>query len=251
VLSWNIAFGKGTDNVQDWSRTATWIANMNADLVALSEMPPGDISTLVTLLSQKTGRTWYSHFVDKYPGTWEGNLILSKYSFISTSGRYLSYNRSVAQATVSIGGRTVNFFATHLDPDSSSVRYQQVGEMMSWAANFSEQRIIAGDFNAGPDTSESIRMTSAYYDSWIGAMNAGTAVGYPDNPVGMHTRTRRGRIDYVYYSLGAGALVLKGTQIPDTRDLSNTNVVVLLGTLDDKGVRPSDHNPMLATFEIW
>jgi len=250
VLSWNVSFGKGTDNVLNWDRIAAWIANMNPDLAALCEMPPGDVSTLVTLLNQKTGRSWYAHFVDKYPGNWEGNLILSKYSFISTNGRYLSYNRSVAQATVSIGGKNVNFFATHLDPDSSSIRYQQVGELMSWASGFAEQRIVAGDFNAGPDTSESVRMTSTYYDSWMRAMNAGSAVAYPDNPVGMHTRTRRGRIDYVFYSQGVGNLYLNGTQIPDTRDLSNTNVVVTLGTLDDKGVRPSDHNPTIATFEI-
>jgi endonuclease/exonuclease/phosphatase family metal-dependent hydrolase len=250
VLSWNIAFGKGTDGVVNWDRTATWISNINPDLVALCEMPPGYISTLVSLVSQKTGRTWYSHFVEKYPGVSEGNLILSKYSFISKSGRYLSYYRSVAQATVSIGGRNINFFGTHLDPDSSGVRYTQVGELMNWAANFSESRIVAGDINAGPDTSESIRMTSTYYDSWMRAMNAATAVAYPDNPVGMHTRTRRGRIDYVFYSQGSANLFLQGTQIPDTRDLNNKNVVITIGTLDDKGVRPSDHNPMIAHFEV-
>ena len=93
-------------------------------------------------------------------------------------------------------------------------------------------------------------MTSAYYDTWMRAMNAGAAVAYPDNPVYMHTRTRRGRIDYIWYSLSAGNLVLQGTQIPDTRNLSQTNVSVILGTLDDKGVRPSDHNPMIANFTI-
>ncbi len=121
---------------------------------------------------------------------------------------------------------------------------------MSWASGFSESRIVAGDFNAGPDTSESIRMTGSYYDSWMQALSAGTAVSYPDNPLGMYTRTRRGRIDYVFYSLNTSNLLLKSTQIPDIRDLNNTNVVVLLGTLDDKGVRPSDHNPMIATFDV-
>jgi mRNA deadenylase 3'-5' endonuclease subunit Ccr4 len=82
------------------------------------------------------------------------------------------------------------------------------------------------------------------------AMAMGTATAYPDNPVYMHTRTRRGRIDYVWYSTGSGNLFLQNTQIPDTRNLSQTNVVVTLGTLDDRGVRPSDHNPMLAYFEI-
>ncbi|HUE83077.1 MAG TPA: endonuclease/exonuclease/phosphatase family protein [Pyrinomonadaceae bacterium] len=250
VLSWNIAFGTGTDGLTNWDRTASWIASMNPDLAGLCEMPSEQISNLLNLLSKKTGRTWYYHFIPKYSGTSEGNLILSKYSFSSTGHRYLTHYRSVAQATLSVGGRTINFFATHLDPDSSSVRYAQVGELMNYASGFSEQRIVVGDFNGGPDTSESIRMTSSYYDSWMQAMNAGTAVAYPDNPVGMHTRTRRGRIDYVFYSTGAAALVLKGTQIPDTRDLNNKNVVILLGTADDKGVRPSDHNPMLATLDV-
>jgi hypothetical protein len=80
-------------------------------------------------------------------------------------------------------------------------------------------------------------------------MNAGTATAYPDNPIWMHTRTRRGRIDYVYYSLGS-SLSLIGTHVPDTRNLSQTNVSVWLGTADDKGVRPSDHNPMIANFQI-
>jgi len=46
---------------------------------------------------------------------------------------------------------------------------------MNFASTFSESRIVAGDFNAGPDLSESIRMTSGYYDNWQRAMNAGIA----------------------------------------------------------------------------
>jgi endonuclease/exonuclease/phosphatase family metal-dependent hydrolase len=250
VLSWNIAFGKGTDGIINYDRSATWIANINPDLVALCEMPPDKVSTLVSLLNQKTGRSWYSHFVPKYPGCLEGNLILSKYSFVSVGSQYLSNERSVARATVNVGGRNINFFATHLDHTSSSIRYAQVGELTSWASGFAEPRIVAGDFNAGPDLSETIRMAGSYYDGWNETMNAGTAVAYPDNPIGMHTRTRRGRIDYVWYSRGSTSLVALGTQIPDSRDLNNPNVVITLGTLDDRGVRPSDHNHMIANFEV-
>jgi len=250
VLSYNLQFGKGTDNLLNWDRTATWIANINPDIAEFSEVPPEGVSTLTNLLIQKTGVTWYSFWVPKAPGINEGNLILSKYSFISTSSQYLSYTRSVAQATISVAGRTINFFGTHLDDASSANRYQEVGELMNFAAGFSENKIVCGDFNGGPDTSESLRMTSSFYDSWIQGMNGGTAVSYPDNPVQVQTRTRRGRIDYVWYSMGAGNLVLRGTQIPDTRDLSNKNVVIFLGTTDDYGVRPSDHNPMIANFAI-
>jgi len=213
-------------------------------------MPPDSISTLVNLVTQKTGRTWYWYWVAKYSGCQEGNLILSKYNFVSTGYQYLSYSRSVAQATVNIGGKNVNFFVTHLDDSSSTYRYQEVTELQSFASGFAEPRIVVGDFNAGPDLSEAIHMAEQYYDSWVEAMNIGTAVAYPDNPVYLHTRTRRGRIDYVWTSRGAGNLVIKSTQIPDVRDLSNPNVVETLGTLDDKGVRPSDHNPMIAIVEL-
>ncbi|HWP42257.1 MAG TPA: endonuclease/exonuclease/phosphatase family protein, partial [Blastocatellia bacterium] len=250
VLSWNVAFGRGTDNVVNFDRTATWIANTGADLVGLCEMPPANIPSLVTMLTQKTGRTWYWHFVAKYSGCPEGNLILSRYPITSASHRYLSYQRSVARVTVSIGGKNVNFFATHLDPDSSSVRTVQINELKSFAAGFAEPRIIVGDFNAGPDWPEIIHMSSSYYDGWMEAMFDGTATAYPDNPVGMHTRTRRGRLDYVFYSRDAWNLSVKGAQIPDSRDLSNPNVAIRLGTLDDKGVRPSDHNLMILTLEI-
>jgi len=201
-------------------------------------------------LSQKTGRNWYWYFSAKAPGIQEGNLILSKYPFVSTSLRYLSYERSVAQATVSVGGRNVNFFATHLDAYSSSLRFQQVTELQSFTSGFPEPKIAAGDFNAGPDLSESILMSTLYYDTWVEAMNMGTAAAYSDNPVYLHTRTRRGRLDYVYASRGAANLVIKNAQIPDVRDLGNPNVVITLGTLDDRGVRPSDHNPMIAVLEL-
>jgi endonuclease/exonuclease/phosphatase family metal-dependent hydrolase len=212
-------------------------------------MPPGDISTLVSLLNQKTGRSWSSHFIAKYAGVQEGNLILSKHGFVSTSSRYMSYERSVAQARVSIGGKNINFFATHLDHTSSSLRYQQVTELQSFTSGFSEPRIVGGDFNAGPDLSEAVHMGELFNDSWVQAMNIGTAVAYPDNPVYMHTRTRRGRIDYLWTSRGAN-VVIKSAQIPDVRDLNNQNVVVWLGTSDDRGVRPSDHNPMIAIIEV-
>jgi endonuclease/exonuclease/phosphatase family metal-dependent hydrolase len=249
VLSWNVSFGEGTDAVINWNRVATWIANFNPDLAGLCEMPPDDIGTLVSLLNQKTGRSWNYYFVPKYAGYPEGNLILSKYSFVSTSSRYLSYERSVAEATVNIGGRNVNFFATHLDAYSSTARYQEVTELQSFMAGFSEPRLVVGDFNAGPDLAEAIHMAEQYYDSWVNAMNIGTAVAYPDNPVYLHTRTRRGRLDYVWVSKNS-SLVIKSTQIPDVRDLNNTNVMISLGTLDDKGVRPSDHNPMIAIIQV-
>lgn len=251
VLSWNIQFGQGTDGITNFDRIATWLARMNPDLIALCEMPPDKISTLVTALNQKTGRTWNSHFVPKAPGIAEGNLVLSKYSFVAVGSRYLSFTRSIAQATVNVGGRNVNFFATHLDHTSSSLRLTQATELISWTSGFASPRIVAGDMNAGNDTPEILSLLTAYRDSWVDALNQGTASAYPDNPVWMNTRTRRWRIDFILYAADVTSMTTKAAHIPDTRDLGNTNVVNTLGTLDDKGVRPSDHNLVVTDFDVW
>jgi endonuclease/exonuclease/phosphatase family metal-dependent hydrolase len=251
VLSWNIQFGQGTDGITNFDRIATWLARMNPDLIALCEMPPDSIPTLVTALNQKTGRTWNSHFVPKAPGIAEGNLILSKYSFVAVGSRYLSYTRSIAQATVNVGGKNINFFATHLDHTSSSFRQTEASELLAWTSGFAPPRIVAGDMNAGNDTPEVLSMLAAYRDGWVDALNQNTASAYPDNPVWMNTRTRRWRIDFILYTADVTAMSAKSANIPDTRDLNNTNVTVTLGTLDDKGVRPSDHNLVVTDFDVW
>jgi endonuclease/exonuclease/phosphatase family metal-dependent hydrolase len=250
VLSWNIAFGKGTDGVTNYDRIATWLARMNPDLIALCEMPPDQIPTLVTLLTQKTGRPWFSHFVPKATGIAEGNLILSKFNFSSTSSRFLSATRSIAQVTVNVGGRNVNFFATHLDHTSSSLRLTQAQELVNWTASFAPPRIVCGDMNAGNDTPEILHLLASHRDGWVDALNQGTASAYPDNPVWLNTRTRRWRIDFILYVADATTMTAKSANIPDVRDLNNTNVVVTLGTLDDRGVRPSDHNLVVTDFDV-
>jgi endonuclease/exonuclease/phosphatase family metal-dependent hydrolase len=247
VLQWNTAYGRGTDNIIDLNRQVTWLANMQADLISLNEVPPGNVSLYADMLRQRTGVTWYSHWVAISPGNSVGQQILSRYPLLSTSSLYLSYTRSVAQVTVSIGGKTVNFFSTHLSPEYESWRQTQLSEMNSWMAGFSEQRIVVGDYNLSPNWVEYTTMTSLYYDSWAEAYKVGTAISYPDNPEG---RTRKGRIDYINYSKSAGGLRLIEVRMPDQRDLNNHNVVITVGNSNDLGVRPSDHNFLVSTFEI-
>jgi len=253
VMTWNSQFGQGTDFVRNLDRQATWIANMNADVVAMYEVNhvAGDdhAQQLRDLLSARTGKNWSYYWIGKFPGCAEGNLILTRWTIVSASGQYLSYQRSIARATINVNGKLINFFATHIDPDSSYSRTQEMIEIKSFAANFAEPRIIAGDFNASPDWPEMSQMFSNYFDSWNDAFQGGTALAYPDNPVQWQTRTRRGRIDYIFYSMGASNLTLTGAQIPDQRNLS-IPASETIGTSDDWGVRPSDHNFMVATFDL-
>ena len=239
-------YGKGTDNITNLGRQVNWLVNMHPDLIALNEVPPENVAQYKSLLEQRTGITWFSHWVAITPGNSVGQQILSRYPFVSTSSRYLSFGRSVAQATVNIGGRTINVFSTHLSYESSTWRLAQLAEINTWTATFSEQKILLGDFNLSPNWAEYIPMTTLFNDAWQQAFNTGTAIAYPDNPDG---RTRKGRVDYINYSKTASGLRLVDVRMPDQRDLNNKNVVITVGNSNDWGVRPSDHNFIMATFD--
>ena len=79
----------------------------------------------------------------------------------------------------------------------------------------------------------------------IGTLRRATA--YPDNPPGPDTRTRVNRIDYILHSRG---LTDVQADIPDQRDLSMDTPAVQVGTSDDAGVRPSDHNFVFAVLGL-
>ena len=106
-------------------------------------------------------------------------------------------------------------------------------ELKAWADNYPEQRVIAGDFNAWPGATEISQMTSPYYDSWAMAVSLDVDVAYSGITAG---NTRNSRIDYVFHSKQASRLKLKKVQVFDVRNSS--------------GVMPSDHRPLMATYEV-
>ena len=241
VLDWNTHHGVGTDGDYDLQRFVTWIARSGAHVVSLNEVEKNDSwgnedqpARYAALLKAATGKTWYHTFAQRDGGTnGQGNLILSSIPFEATGAKTLSYSRSVARAQIVVNGVRVNIFSTHLDADSSSRRATQMDELERWASGFSQQHILAGDFNAWPGATEISNMTAFAYDAWDVAKTKGTAVAYDGNSAG---NTRNSRIDYVWYAKKATQLVLKGAQVFDTRDSS--------------GVMPSDHRPVMATFQV-
>ena len=140
----------------------------------------------------------------------------------------------MARVQILVNGIRVNVFSTHLDADSSSRRATQMNELKSWASGFAEQRIQAGDFNAWPGASRDLehdqRPTSTPGPY---AKAAGTAVAYSGNDAG---NTRNSRIDYVWLSKSATRTTIKASRVFDVRNSS--------------GVVPSDHRPVMTTFEV-
>ena len=158
VLDWNTHHGVGTDGAYNLQRFVTWIVRSGAHVVSLNEVEKNNSwgnedqpARYAALLRAATGKTWYYTFAQRDGGTnGQGNLILSTFPFEATGATTLSYSRSVARAQIVVNGVRVNIFSTHLDADSSSRRATQMDELKSWAAGYSQQHIIAGDFNAWP-----------------------------------------------------------------------------------------------------
>jgi endonuclease/exonuclease/phosphatase family metal-dependent hydrolase len=242
VLDWNTHHGIGTDGVFSLERFIPYIVNSGANVVSLNEVEKyvggyGNVDApakYASLLKTATGKTWYYKFAQRDGNTnGQGNLILTTFP-LEDSGTYkLSYSRSVARVQILVNGIRVNVFSTHLDADSASRRTTQMNELKSWASSYAEQRILAGDFNAWPGATEISNMTSSYIDTWAYAKAAGTAVAYSGNEAG---NTRNSRIDYIFLSKGATRTTIKGSRVFDVRNSS--------------GVMPSDHRPVMTTFEV-
>ena len=245
VLQYNTHHGGyGTDGRYDTNRLANWIVKMNPDVVLLNEIEKytgwgnqNQPEVYKSLLQSKTGKTWYYLFAQEF-GDWssngKGNLILSRVPFTSTERHELTYNsdRSIAQAAITWNGRPITFMLTHLDPDSHSLRLKQATDVTSRAASESENKILTGDMNAWPDQTSIAQLNKTFSDSWAVAASKGTATAFSGNS----GETKSGRIDYIFYSKGSPNLTVKSSQVYDTRD--------------SHGVMPSDHRPVLTTFEV-
>ena len=237
VMQWNIHKTKGSDGVCNPDRIAAAIVAQNVDVVGLNEVNfySGECAwnfdmgeKLRALVQQKSGLTWYKHHVNADGKV--GNVLLSRYPPVSYSTKLLSYGRGVAQIRILVNGRHVNLFSTHVEYFNSSWRPIQIREVVQWMSNFSEPRIVMGDFNTWQWTSDYQIIAQPYQDAWEAALNSGTAVCYN----GSGLTSGGSRIDYVFYSRVA-ALSLKSVKVPDVRV---------------NGVYPSDHDPVIAVFTV-
>lgn len=256
VVQANISYGgHGTDNIINLNRVATWLVKLNPDVASLVEAIGGysDPSLITGLMKQKTGLTWYSYYVPKFAGCPEGVMVLSKWPIVSSASLYMSYQMPVAEATINVNGKLISFFSTHFQwpAGASGERQTEANQLVNFASKFAEPRIIAGDLNAQVYTPEVGIILQQYNGAWDEAISKGVATSYPDNPVSSMTRSRKSRIDHIFYAKGATGVSVAAAEIPDQRAPGTAGLVtVKIGTTDDKGVRPSDHNFVETTLNI-
>jgi endonuclease/exonuclease/phosphatase family metal-dependent hydrolase len=235
MMTWNIHHGKRKDGVLDLAGQVKYIVSQAPHVVVLQEVQTWDEnqpSKLKTLLEQQTGVTWTLQWapVNDNAGT-EGNVVLtrlpvsSKTSFqmhASSDLDKIGPNRSVAQATVSVGGVPVHVFSTHLDYANTTYRTAQLLDMMEWTAKFGAKRVVGGDFNSWWGEYWITTMMSEYYDTWQDVTGSNQNGYTVNNAV---------RFDYLFRSKVGSDKV------------TPTKVYTPVTTL-------SDHNPVIADFKV-
>lgn len=231
VLQWNVHHGGiGTDGRYDPARIASWIAKMNPHVASLNEVDnTSQVDAIVSKLNSLTGRTWTTKF------SGQGNLMISRLPVdTKTNCTYnSSYPRVSPHLRLTVNGRAISVWATHLDAYNGSTRLAETKAMQSCAGAFAEARILAGDYNMQAGSTEYNASVTYYKDAWTWAKSGGVAVNYSGNCDGC---TRNSRIDYVFSSKGATFLTMKSARMVDTRDAN--------------GKMPSDHKPLLVTYTV-
>ncbi|MDR1666416.1 MAG: endonuclease/exonuclease/phosphatase family protein [Bacteroidales bacterium] len=175
VLCYNLRFGE----LASLEELATFIKEQNPDVVALQEVdcrtyrdrtPQQHGKDFVTELGFRTGMlTAYGKTIP-YAGGYYGIGILSKYPMASTERIYLpkteehgKEQRAVLIADIEyLEGRYFTFACTHLDYTDTEERQLQVKKLNEALLTRPYPVIVAGDFNARPQSKEIDKGMSAW-----------------------------------------------------------------------------------------
>jgi endonuclease/exonuclease/phosphatase family metal-dependent hydrolase len=199
VLCYNLRFGE----LASLEELAAFIKDVDPDIVALQEV---DVKTyreaakkqngkdFITELGYHTGMlTAYARTID-YAGGYYGIGILSKYPFSHTRKVMLPIpdgskeQRALLIADVELPeGKLFTFVSTHLDHSSTAVRQVQVKAINAALKGNRYPMIVAGDFNAKPESVE----ISAGMKKWEMACS-------PDFTI--PSVNPKSKIDYIFYA---------------------------------------------------
>ena len=262
VLTWNL-----------WWQFGPWRERQDAILATIRQENP-DIVFLQEVWAQEGGldqAQWLADELDMYvaqtEGPWYdegvslGNAILSKWPIVSWEIHRLpdvtgapSYRRAVVALIDTPAGRWWTV-CTHLDYkfDASATRIAQcealsgIVDQLRVEPDIENPVIMAGDFNAVPDSDE-IRMLTGrrepaleglvFTDLWE---IAGEGPGFTwrrDNPYIDDSTWPNRRLDYIFVSW------------PRPRPLGNPRNVWLAGIEPVGGIQPSDHAAVVAEICI-
>lgn len=246
VMSFNILHGQGIlDGRVDLARVAAVIRKAGADLIGLQEVD-----------KHYSGRSYFAdqgrwlaeelgmHYVfganldlpsedEEEPNRQYGTLVLSRFPIVYHSNHKLpqvmqaerAEARGLLETHLDIQGTIVRFYNTHLALDEVE-RGQQVEQIIAHASARTEPLIIAGDFNAAPDSREIVRLAAIFQDCLEQSEWEKEQTLLEPDPAGSGYKLTK-RIDYLFSS----------------KDIEVVEAEIIRDIV-------SDHLPVKATYKI-
>ncbi len=250
VLAYNIHHGEGTDGKIDLERIAKVIRQAKPDLVALNEVDRGVKRTILVDQPKELARLTGMQVVFErnivYQGGDYGNAVLSRLPVKRHKNHqlpsfYKGEQRGVLEVEVEVAGtpggessnrrgRSVFFFATHLDyrpgDQERQASVKKIEEILADLGDRGDRAkapvLLAGDLNATPD-SEVLKLFRQTWTVADGAQGDAKLLTYP-------SKEPTKQIDYVLFRPA------ERWKVVDVRVI-------------DEAVA-SDHRPVLAVLEL-
>jgi endonuclease/exonuclease/phosphatase family metal-dependent hydrolase len=245
VATWNIEILNNSEAHARVAMDMMMAFGPQPDVVVIQEAYLDWFNTYLDELQQQTGRTWYGRWASHcQAGNWNGSscdsqwyqgvAIFSTYEIVGSSSTFFPYSdcwtsaRAGLRAALDVNGTTVQVFTTHLQTggcsDDATARYNSMGRLKSWAANFSTPQLVAGDFNADADQIVTTAgMLPNFADAWPAAGSGWGFTAFEPDP--------NMRIDYWFSDVGGRAQPVSANVVNWTGDFS-------------------DHYPVQASFVI-
>lgn len=168
VATWNIHGATGTDRVRCAQRIAAVVAELNADIVALQEVPLGgrDAPDVLATLRDATG--W--HAVEgptlDTPARRYGNAVLTRWPVSASRALDLSFGsrepRGALDVDIDHAGETLRIVATHLGLRARE-RRAQISRLLRAFDRPDLPVILAGDINEWFVWGRALRMLVSHF----------------------------------------------------------------------------------------
>jgi endonuclease/exonuclease/phosphatase family metal-dependent hydrolase len=168
VATWNIHGATGTDRVRCAKRIAAVVAELDADIVALQEVPLGgrDAPDVLATLREATGWHAVEGATLDAPARRFGNAVITRWPVRASRGLDLSFGsrepRGALDVDIDHAGDTLRIVATHLGLRARE-RRAQIARLLHTFDRPDLPVILAGDINEWFVWGRALRMLVSHF----------------------------------------------------------------------------------------